>query len=334
MRWLTIIVAVMAAIYGGYWFYTRGAVEDGIATALAQAEAAGRVEISHEGWKTTGFPSRFDTTFDALRIEDRASGLAWQAPWFQVFALSYRPNEVIAVWPDSQTLVAGGQEMRLASERMRASARVRPNTALSFDRATLEVDAPRLSWAQDEAELAAARLLAAMRSAPDLANGYDLFFEAQSISLPAPLRAELDPEGDLPPLIGQVRMDATARLDQPLDRFAGAETPVAAEALTLREFGAQWGDIALSVIGEVTADAAGVAQGSLTLSITGWREALDMAARAGLVEEGFDVTLANMGEQMDETPQIPETLTVTLVMEQGRARLGPLPLGPAPRLRP
>lgn len=334
MRWLTIIVAVLAAIYGGYWFYTRGAVEDGIASVLAQAEARGRVEISHDGWSTTGFPSRFDTTFDTLRIEDRATGLAWQAPWFQVFALSYRPNEVIAVWPETQTLVAGGQQVRLTSDRMRASARVRPNTALSFDRATLEVDAPRLRWTDGQAELAAARLLAAMRSAPDLPNGYDLFFDAQSISLPAPLRARLDPAGDLPPLIGRVRMDAAARLDQPLDRFAGGEAPVGIEGLTLRELSATWGQISLSMIGEVTADAAGVAQGSLTLSITGWREALDMAARAGLVDEGFDVTLANMGEQLDETPQIPETLTVTLVMDQGRARLGPLPLGPAPRLRP
>ena len=334
MRWLTIIVAGLAALYGGYWFYTRGAVEDAITEALAEAEATGRVEISHSGWATAGFPSRFDTTFDDLRIEDPATGLAWQAPWFQVFALSYRPNEVIAVWPETQTLVVDGHEMALSTARMRASARVRTNAALSFHRATLEVDAPRLQGLADGSELAMARLLAAMRSAPEVANEYDVFLEAQSVVLPAGWREMLDPDGALPPLIRQLRMDATARFDQPLDRFAGGETPVAVEALSVREFGAQWGDVALSVIGEVTADALGRATGSLTLSVTGWRQALEMATRVGLLEEGFDGTLASMGAALDETPQIAETLTLTLVMEEGQARLGPLTMGPAPLLRP
>ncbi|MDR9428887.1 MAG: DUF2125 domain-containing protein [Salibaculum sp.] len=334
MRWLTIIAAVLAALYGGYWVYTRGAVEDAITRALAEAEATGRVAVGHAGWSIVGFPSRFDTTFDALRIEDPVTGLAWQAPWFQVFALAYRPNEVIAVWPETQTLEVAGRAMDLTTERMRASARVRPNTALSFDRATLEVDRPRLQGLADESDLTMARLLAAMRSVPEVANGYDLFLEAQSVVLPASWQALLDPEGTLPPSIRQLRMDATARFDQPLDRFAGGAGPVGIEALSVREFGAQWGDMALSVIGDVTADAAGRANGSLTLSVTGWRRALAMATRAGLVDEGFDVTLATMGEALDESPQIAETLTVTLTLEAGQARLGPLPMGPAPRLRP
>ena len=334
MRWLTIIVAALAALYGGYWVYTRGAVEEGIATALAEAEAGGRVEISHAGWSTVGFPSRFDTTFEALRIEDRATGLVWQAPWFQVFALAYRPNEVIAVWPESQSLDVAGREITLTTERMRASARVRANAALSFQRATLEVDAPRLQGLADGADLAMARLLAAMRAAPDVANGYDVFAEAQSVGLPAAWREVLDPEGGLPPVIRQMRLDATARFDQPLDRFAGGAAPVGVESVSVREFGAHWGDMAVSVIGDVTADEAGRAAGSLTLSVTGWRRALKMASRAGLVDDGFEVTLATMGEALDETPQIAETLTVTLILDDGQARLGPLPMGPAPVLRP
>lgn len=330
MRRLIILVLVIATAYGGYWFYGRSALEDGIAQALRGAEG-GRYDIAYSDWGVQGFPSRFDTTFEAPQIADRLSGFEWSAPWLRVFALSYRPNEVIAVLPEEQSLSLGGQPFTLFTNDMRASAKVGANTDLSFERATLEIQNPRLR-AGDGSELAMAHLLAAARANPDTANGYDLYLDAQSIVLPQWLRDVLDPDATLPPLIRQLRLDSVATLNRALDRHAGDGAPVQLEALSITELGLMWGDISLSAIGDITAGENGVAEGSLTLSAANWRQALDMAVAAGLIEEGFATTYASMADQLDETPHLADTLTVTLSFRDGQSKLGPLAVGPAPRL--
>lgn len=333
MRWLIILTTSLAALYGGYWFFARGAVEDGISQALQEIETEGQVEISYSDWGTRGFPSRFDTTFADIRIFDPVSGARWEAPWFQAFALSYRPNELIALWPSEQVLTLGEQTYTLFTQSMRASAKVNANRALSFDNATLEVENPRFR-SGDGAELAMARLLAAARVSPEIENGYDIFLDAQSIVLPNWLHQLIDPGADFPALIRHVRLDGTATLTAPLDRHVSTTGNVALQAVEIRELGGNWGDLSISAIGAVEADRTGLAQGSVTLSATNWRQSIRMATEAGFIEEGFDVTYTSMAEQLDETPHLPETLTVTVHFSDGKTRLGPLPIGAAPRLQP
>jgi len=331
IRWLTIIVAVLATLYGGYWLLGRSTLQGGIEAALADMSGSS-AQIAYSDWGVRGFPSRFDTTFEDISITDAASGVAWSAPWFQVLALAYKPNEVIAVWPDSQELTLGDETIHILSNSMRASAQVRPSTALTFDRATVEIQNPRIRRASDGSELAMGHLLAAARAAPEAANTYDLYLDAQSIVLPEALRMALDPAGDMPVLIRQVRLDSVATLTKPLDRFASDAPEITLRALEIREMGLIWGDVSISAIGTVAAGFDGIAQGTITFSAANWRKALDMGVKAGLIGEGFDVTYANMAQELDETPHIPDTLTVTLRFEDGKTRLGPLPLGPAPRL--
>ena len=75
-------------------------------------------------------------------------------------------------------------------------------------------------------------------------------------------------------------------------------------------------------------DKAGIA-----LRVEGWRpawEALRAAANLPpLVQSGIAAMLENLSRQSAN----PEVLDLDLVMEGGMMRLGPMPLGPAPRLR-
>jgi hypothetical protein len=84
---------------------------------------------SAQGWvadydtiETRGFPSRFDTTINTLELADPRTGWAWSAPFFQVFALSYKPNHIIAVWPNEQTIATPLARANITAEDMRASA--------------------------------------------------------------------------------------------------------------------------------------------------------------------------------------------------------------------
>lgn len=328
MRWLIRLVILFAVVYGGYWFIGRNTLNDRIAAALDQAGAQG---VSVGTWGVRGFPNRFDTTFEDVEITT-PNGLTWSAPWLQVFALAYRPNEVIAVWPDEQSFDMGGETLTLLTSGMRASARVRANADLVFAKAELDMHAPRLRLERDGTELSMSRLFAAARARPDTERDYDVYLDAQSITLPDWMRMALDPEGTQPSLIRDLRFDGTATLSRVLDRHLAEGDPVLLEALNIRELGLVWGEISISVIGQVSAGADGRAEGSLTISAANWERALDMARAAGLIGEGFEETYANMARQMDETPHLPETLTLTLTLSDGRARLGPLPIGPAPRL--
>jgi len=101
MRKLIFLVVISALLYGGYWFVGRAQIEDRITEALIEADE-GPYDVSFGTLRTRGFPSRFDTTVTDFSFNDPATGTAWLAPRFQLFALAYRPNEVIAVFPQEQ----------------------------------------------------------------------------------------------------------------------------------------------------------------------------------------------------------------------------------------
>ena len=140
MRALIWITAVLSLAYGGYWAVASSQVRAGATQALDEMRAEGRADYS--ALSLTGFPSRFDLTItDPVFAGAQAS---WRAPFLQVFALSYRPNHIIAVWPHEQTLAVAGQRIAVTSDDMRASAVFGAQTALPLDRSTFVAGALRL----------------------------------------------------------------------------------------------------------------------------------------------------------------------------------------------
>lgn len=329
MRKLILLVVVASTLYGGYWFVGRAQVQAGLTEAIAEINS-GTTELTYGSLKTRGFPSRFDTTVTDIAFKDPVSRIRWDAPFFQVFALSYRPNEVIAVFANEQVFTVEGARFTLFTNDMRASGKVRANSALSFVNTTVTIDNPRLRT-EDGAELAMASLLAAARLTPDTTQTYDMFMDARGIVLPDAVRRMIDPENTLPQVIQSLRFDTAVGLDTPIALNSQSTAAPRIETVTIKEIAAGWGDMSLSAIGDLTADAAGFAEGSVTLSARNWQQALDLAVAGGLLDEAVRLTYATMAAALDETPHITDTLTVTLMLSGGQMRLGPIPIGPAPR---
>ena len=171
-----------------------------------------------------------------------------------------------------------------------------------------------------------------MRLTPTTEKTYDVFFEARSIVLPEDIRLLLDPNGIQPPIMQSLRLDSDIELSQPLELNGADNTPLI-ELLSIREFAFDWGEISLSAIGDVTPDASGLLNGSITISARHWQNALDLAVAAGAVPEDRRQFIIGIVGTLDETPHITDTLTATLMIVDGQMALGPLPLGPAPLLR-
>ena len=101
MRVLLGVTALLGALWAGYWVVGSSAAQSGMADWFDERRAEGWV-AEYDDLAVRGFPNRFDAGFTEISLADPGTGLAWQAPFFQLLALSYKPNHVIAVWPDEQ----------------------------------------------------------------------------------------------------------------------------------------------------------------------------------------------------------------------------------------
>ena len=321
MRILTWVVVLLAALYSGYWFVAAKAAREGAETALAEAGARG-IEVQHQGLDLTGFPSRFDLTLTEPKVS--GDGWRWQAPFAQVFALSYSPWKLISALPNTQHLEVAGQGIEIASTRMQASLFLRPETALPLDRFDAVVEGASLrgeaGWALGFAS-ANASLIAQE-------GGAQAAFRMLDIVPDQRVTEALN--GALPATVARLDVLADLGLSQPLGLRA---VPAELTMITLREAHLVWGPLKLTVAGAVVPDPQGMAEGTLDLRVEGWQQGLAAAEAAGVVPEQFRVMLRSVLENLAAQSNEPGVLTLPLVMAQGQMRLGPLPLGPAPRLR-
>lgn len=331
MRRLIGLTVIAAVLYGGYWFVGRGQIETRMTTVLNTIND-GPENVQFSDLSTKGFPSRFDTTITDLNFTDATGRFSWSAPVFQLLALAYRPNEVIAIFPTSQTFTIGEDVFTLEADDMRASGKVSASTALSLQTATVTLDSPRLRT-QDGAELAMDALLSAIRQSPGRDKTYDIFLDARSIALPAELRRLIDPQRFQPDVIDGLRLDAEMELTEQIELNSAAQTPAEITAVRITEMVLTWGDMSATAIGDLTTTSGGLLNGSVTMTALNWDRALDLAVANGALDDNRRTFVTGIINTLDETPHIADTLTVTLTITNGEMMVGTLPLGSAPRLR-
>lgn len=323
LRAVTIGLCLCAAAYGGYWFYAADTAEKATQNAIANARAAG-YGVAYDDLKVAGFPSRIDQTATELTVTfpDGISGL--HLPWVQVFALSYRPNEVIAAFPPVIDWQIRDQSLQIASDDLRASVHVGLKTGLPVEQAIME--GSDIGLTGDGWQITAESFLGALRPRPGVETpAYDLHANLAQIAIPAEVMSRIDPAGQLPQTLEGLRADAVVQFAAPLQLTA----PALLTALELTGASLTWGDSALRVSGTLTPDALGRATGTLDIAVTNWTGLLTLAERAGLVapeqmrllQQGL--TLASGGKS---------DLSAPITFRDGQMRLGFLPLGPAPVL--
>ncbi|MFV2051982.1 DUF2125 domain-containing protein [Aliiroseovarius sp. YM-037] len=323
MRRLTGLLIGLAVLWGGYWFIGSTAVEKGMTTWFSESTFDG-LDVTYSELETRGFPNRFDTTITDIDLTHRQSGTHWTAPFFQLFALSYKPNHLIAVWPNEQTLDVAGQVFDITSDDLRGSLVLEPNTSLTLDRTALEAENLTVTPV-GTAPWNVTRAFIATRQTPEAEASHDLSVALEELTLPPYLTAVLDPEGTLPPAISGLTVDATLDLTAPINRES---LDVDLTRVTFRDATIRWGDLSLGVSGELEADALGFAEGSLTLNADNWREVFRILATANLVDPIWEGAIAPLAE----TDGNPDTLTTSLTFDRGVLYFGPLALGDAPRL--
>ncbi len=314
MKKLFFIAVILGALYAGYWFVGSSQVETRARAALADLQAQGWL-VDYESLDTAGFPSRFDTTVTDLTLGSPDGRVVWEAPFVQLFALSYRPNRVIAVWPPEQTVTIAGQAFDITSDRLRASAAVGLSTDLPLNEATVEGDG--LAVESDAGwTLTAGSLIAAIRQAGPAPATYDVYLGSQAIALP------LLVEG-----LDLLRLDGRVTLDAPLD--ARLQSAPRLLGLSLREVRLASGDAALTLAGDLAPDPQGYLAGAVTLRAENWRDVLAVLERAGVLVYDQAPFLARALEQLSQGE---DDIEVGVTFRDGQVEALGVVLFPAPRV--
>ena len=333
MKYKAMIGAILIAAAGwfGWWFYAASAQKTAIETWLADRRSAGWVaEVADIA--VAGFPNRLDANVSALSLADPASGWAWDAPTFTIRQLAYDPTRAIVEWPPLQTVAGPGEKAEIATETMRASATFAASSALRIERNSLEIRNMAITadtgWTTKIATYQH-HLRTAEAGADD---AYEFRVVATEVGLPPFLDRIVDPGAKLPDAIATLVIEGKAALDRPLDRFAFEGPKPQIAALSLKEARAVWGELELELDGAIKADGRGYAEGELDLSATKWREMLKAAEAAGAIDGRLADTIAAGLGLIARLSGDSDTVQVPLTFSSGYTRLGPIPIGPAPRL--
>lgn len=326
MKRLLIVILAAAALWSGYWFIAAHTEK----RALEQWFAARRAEgwqADYAGFRVQGYPNRLDAIWRDLALADPATGVALDMPRFGIMALSYRPNHVIAVAPESMMLRTPEANFPITNEDLRASMRLHPGPSLQLDRAQLSADTLVLSGPQPAA---LDHLSLAMSQHAEDQNTYRLGLLASGIAPPETLRNRLTAGMALPERMQEMRLDATVTFSKPWDISAINQSRPQPRHIDLSLARAEWGPLALQVAADLEVDETGQPTGEVTLQARNWRQMLQGAVAAGALAPSAagiaETTLglmARMGGNAD-------TLDVTLNLRDGVIYLGPVAIGDAP----
>lgn len=331
MRILLAVIVIAALGWSAYWVIGQRGLAQGFADWFEARRAEGWVAETSEV-QVRGFPNRFDTGFSDLVLADPSTGWAWEAPYFQLSTLSYRPNHVIAVWPDDQLIATPQQKFRVEARDMRASLRIAPGSAFAPENLTLTAEFLQIT---PEARADEVTALSALTLAADHRQDrtYRLGLSAEGLTLSPPWRARLDPEGRLPDQISGLEADLTVTFDKVWDRSAIEVARPQPTRIKVALIDGLWGQLHLQAAGEVDVTPDGLPEGEITLKARNWREMIAVAQSAGALPESLASTVETSLGLLARMNGNRETLDIPLTFSGGRVRLGPIPLGRAPVLR-
>ncbi|MDC0738862.1 DUF2125 domain-containing protein [Cognatishimia sp. SS12] len=327
MKRLLIVILLVSLGWFAYWFIGAESARAAYASWFDARRAEGW-QADYSALHMRGFPNRFDATLEEVALVDPATGLGWVAPFFQIFALTYKPNHIIAVWPESHQILTPNQQVDIKSDDMKASAVVAPDTDLALLRANFAAEALRLQSNLDWS-LSAESVRLALSRHESTDSSYDLALQGSAVAPPTALRTAV-----LPATMSALDLDMTAQFDRPWDLRALEERRPQPTAITLRTAHAKWGELEAKAAGDVTVDAAGALDGTLTLRLAKWREMLAVARDSGQFSAAaLDATEQGLSLLAGLTGNNADNIDVTLTFRGGIAFAGILPLGPAPRLQ-
>lgn len=329
-RWLIapyILAVLLAAGWCGWWFYGAGQLQVAM-DRQSEALAKRGVHLHWEERTVTGFPFRFLVTLDKVTVLERG-GWDVSTPRLEMEAGAWNPGHWVAVAPQSVTFARtdGSKAFTVSGEALRMSASHFGDTPpkVSVEGVKLKVSGTSPFAVIDRFEL---------HLAPDPENKSGRLSLRIDKAQPAPDTVLARIAGGKGVIVGlEAGLAQAPGLKGAGVKGALRNWAVGGGALNITQGGIQAGDALLSLKPSTVYVAPdGSLRGELGLSLTSAPQAvLAMGAVGALPPETAAVASGAAGAgQLFSAPGKP--IDATLTFRDGQTLLGPLPLGPAPKL--
>ncbi|APE42655.1 hypothetical protein BOO69_03890 [Sulfitobacter alexandrii] len=329
MRRLLVLLVSLALLWCLWWAAASYGLRQGVTSLLQDRRAA--------GWQAearlvqSGFPLRLDGRLEEVALVDPTGGSGLTADHVALSAPAWWPGFVTLDLPETpMTVTLSGQPFRLRAQDARMNLRLHPGTALELESATVEGRQFLLSTAQGALLSGDRASLVAVQQATDPV--YDLRLETDAVTPGDVIRAMLNLPADWPRAFDALALRGSVGFDRPVDRAALDGVPPQPRLIAVDSLDVRWGEIQVGGEGRVTIDADGIPTGTVTLRLARWQRLLDLASDTGMLGPAprnqaqlLMGGLANIGGQDGD-------LEVTLAFADGQMALGPIQLGPAPRI--
>lgn len=326
MKRLFFVVLVAALMWSAYWVIGSRSLANGF-TAWFDARRAEGWVAEYDDFGVRGFPNRFDATWRAITLADPDTGVALDMPIFQLLALSYKPNHVIAAWPQEMQLSTPSDKLTLTNDRLRASLRLAPNTALELERVVLEGLNIGLKGA-GTGHLGEVHLAAERRDDTTYRVGID----AQDLTPPSQALQNIFGDQALPETMQVAHLDATIAFDRPWDISAIEVSRPQPTRIAISALRAAWGVMEFQANGEIDVDINGRVSGTLAMQAVEWQDMLEIARTSGALSDTAASAARGVLQMAANASGNPNSIDVELTLKDGIAYLGFIPLGPVPRI--
>ncbi|MDO5529142.1 MAG: DUF2125 domain-containing protein [Paracoccus sp. (in: a-proteobacteria)] len=330
MRGLLIVIVVAAVLAVAGWFGGEIWLSR---QAAAQIEASPEISAEAAPLRQAG---RFGLRLSDVEMGDAQSGL--RAPFVDLFAPVWRPNAFSFDLPDALTLRAGGADLPVTLEGGTGFAAFAPTNRAALSEAGIDAQRVTLNGLPllDLLEMRADLVHPGLNAPPGTGAAYDVTLDLAGLDAAAwtgiALPGALGAAGALRVWLTDAPGRGALSGDMSQPELIGAATD--GLRLTL-------GGVEARLIGSVTADAAGLAEGEAAIYSTDTRALLEAAASLGIVPEAAVLPalagLTTLSEVTTDAGSLPPAregeLRLPLSFANGESRIGPVVIGPAPPIR-
>lgn len=283
-------LVLLAAAFSAYWYVAAYALRH-------QHAVMGQIGLNAEAVSVSGFPAWFRVDLQNPSLP----GHGWSAPMLRAQARSPWPFAIDGTIGMPQTLRGAGAAWQVDGDSLRFALRTDP--ALSVRSARLEGSALH---AVGPVTARVAQLSVGLGPS-DTPTARVLEGRLDNLTLP----------GVMP---GAAQGHITATLGY--DRIPGLRGTARLDHVALTDLRLDWDSLQVQATGQVARGPDGRLDGTITLTVTGWRNLLVMLRSTGLLPPDQ----APMIEMMAQSMASNNRLTLPLTLVQSTLRLGPLTL--------
>lgn len=323
-------LVVLAVVWVGWWYLATAGMQGSVTTWLDERRAAGwEAEVREVA--RAGFPLRIGTQINDLALDDPATLAALRIPQITLSTPIYWPGHATARLPaEPITLTTARGVLTLTTGGAEAAMRLHPGTSLQLE--ALRGKASDITLDLVEGRVLSMAALTTTARQGENPGTYDIDFDATEFAPGSIIRESLGLPDAWPQAVETLVADMTVTFERPWDRTALEGYRPQPQAITVDRIEAVWADVRIAMAADLTVSQSGILSGSLNLQAQNWQRMLDLATTGGAISASSRPQIENVITLLSGLSGSSDSLDLDITIENGRMRMGFIPLGNAPVL--